>query len=305
MRKITYITLLTVLILTATACSAAPQLVAIEERSMEAPVSEPAREPQFGVEESGMAGDDAFSGSSAAAVERLVIRTANLTIVVSDPAASIDDISGMAESMGGYVVSSNLFQTTFSEAGVTADRGSITIRVPSERLGEALDEIKEEATDVRNEQVSGEDVTDQYTDLQSRLRNLQAAEEQLLEILNEATETDNVLEVFRELTRVREEIEVIQGRMQYLSESARLSSISVELIPDVADQPISIGGWKPVGTAKDAVEALLRTLRFLGDAAIWTAICVLPVGLLLGLPAYFVVRTIVRRRRKSQAERGA
>jgi len=233
-------------------------------------------------------------------IERLVIRNAFLSIVVPEPSAAVNEITALAGELGGFVVSSNVFQTTFGEAGVIADQASITIRVPSERMDEALETIKEGATEVRSENVSGEDVTQEFTDLESRLRNLEAAEEQLLDIMNKATETEDVLSVFNQLTQIRSEIEVTQGRIQYLSESARLSAISVDLIPDVAAQPLEIGGWRPEGTVKDAFTALIQGLRFLGDAAIWVLICVLPIGLISGVPTYYIGRTIRRRRQATK-----
>ena len=240
-------------------------------------------------------GRDDFAGDVAAA-DRVVIRSANMMIVVPEPSASVQEIADLAKEMGGFVVSSNVFQTFFSEANVSADRASITIRVPSERLDEALSAIRDSATEVRSENVSGQDVTQEFTDLQSRLRNLEAAEEQLLEILDAATETEDVLQVFNNLRQVREEIEVLQGRIQYISESARLSAITVDLIPDVAAQPLNIGGWQPEGTVKEAFTALIRALRFMGEAAIWSGICILPIALLLGVPLFFGVRAIRRRR---------
>lgn len=242
------------------------------------------------------------SGGAAQAVERVVIRSANLSIVVPEPSESVQEISRLAEEMGGFVVSSNVSQTFFAEANVSADRASITIRVPAERLDEALEQIRAGATEVRNENVSGQDVTQEFTDLQSQLRNLEAAEERLLEILENATDTEDVLNVFNRLTQNQEQIEIVKGRIQYLSESAALSAISVELIPDVAAQPLQIGGWQPQGTAKEAFTALIRALRTLGDAAIWAGICVVPIGLLFGVPGYFVGRAVLRRRRGSEAE---
>jgi hypothetical protein len=241
-----------------------------------------------------------FAGDVAPA-DRVVIRTANLSMVVPEPSASVKEIADLANEMGGFVVSSNVFQTFFSEANVSADRASITIRVPAERLDEALEAIKDGATEIQSENTSGQDVTQEFTDLQSRLRNLEAAEEQLLEIMSSAGETEDVLQVFATLRQVSEEIEVIKGRIQYISESARLSAISVELIPDVAAQPLDIGGWRPEGTVKDAFTALIRALRTLGEAAIWSAICILPVSLILGVPLYFAARTVRRRRAASEA----
>jgi len=242
---------------------------------------------------------DGFAADVAPA-DRVVIHTANMSIVVPEPSASVQEIANLANEMGGFVVSSNVFQTFFSEANVSADRASITIRVPSERLDEALAAIKTGATEIQSESISGQDVTQEFTDLQSRLRNLEAAEEQLLEIMEAATDTEDVLQVFENLRRVSEEIEVIKGRIQYLSESARLSAIAVELIPDVAAQPLNIGGWQPEGTVKEAFTSLIQALRFLGDAAIWSAICIVPIALILGVPLYFVARGIRRRRAASQ-----
>jgi hypothetical protein len=234
------------------------------------------------------------------AADRLVIRTANLSIVVHDPAESAKEISSLADELGGFVVSSNVYETTFSDVGVSAVRASITIRVPADSLDEALDRIEQGATEVQSRSVSGEDVTQQYTDLQSRLRNLEAAEAQLREIMASASKTEDVLAVYNQLVQIRGQIETVKGQIQYYEQSASLSAITVDLIPDVAAQPLQIGGWHPEGTAKNALTAMLRTLRFLGDAAIWLVICVLPIGLLFGIPGYFVVRGVVRRRRKSR-----
>lgn len=242
-----------------------------------------------------------FAGDVAPA-DRVVIHTANLSIVVPEPSASVQEIADLANEMGGFVVSSNVFQTFFSEANVSADRASITIRVPSERLDEALEAIKSGATEIQSENISGQDVTQEFTDLQSRLRNLEAAEERLIIIMDSATETEDVLQVFENLRRVSEEIEVIKGRIQYLSESARLSAISVELIPDVAAQPLDIGGWRPEGTVKDAFTALIQALRFIGEAAIWSVICIVPVALILGVPLFFAARGVRRRRAASKAD---
>jgi len=237
---------------------------------------------------------------NAAPADRVVIRTASLSIVVTDPAASLKDIGRMAEEMGGFVVSANLYKTSYGE-GLATDQGSIMVRVPAEQLDEALQRIKDAANDVNNETISGEDVTQTYTDLQSRLRNLEAAEAQLQEIMASATKTEDVLSVYNQLVSVREQIEVLKGQIRYYDESADFSAISVDLIPDVLDQPIDIAGWHPEGTAKQALESLIRGLQSLGDIAIYAAICVLPFALLFGLPAWLVVRAILRRRRAAKA----
>jgi len=233
--------------------------------------------------------------------ERLVIRNANLTLVVTDPAQSVAAISQMAQEMGGFVVSSNIYQTTYDD-NILANRASITIRVPAEQLDEALSRIKQDAIEVRSENVSGQDVTQEYTDLQSQLRNLEAAEDELREIMKASTNAEYVLDVFEHLRQVRQEIEITKGRIQYYEQSARMSAISVDLLPDVATRPLQIGRWEPQGTAKAALGALINLLKYMADAAIWGLICVFPIAAILGVPAWFVVRAIRRRRKIKQDE---
>ena len=230
--------------------------------------------------------------------DRLVVQTAALSIVVRDPVAKATAIRQMAEGMGGYVVYSNIYKSTYGDAGLTADNASVMVRVPSERLEDALKQIKADAVEVRSENVSGEDVTAQYVDLESRLRSLKAAEGQLLEIMESATKTEDALAVLNQLQVVQSEIEAVKGQMQYYEESTAYSAISVELTPDVATQPIEIGGWQPQGTVKAAVEALIDALQWLADAAIWLGICVLPIVLLIALPGWLIFRAARRRQAK-------
>ena len=227
---------------------------------------------------------DEESGGSQT-IERMVIRNADLSIVVEDPSGMMDDISRLAADMGGYVVSSNLSQVE-TDRGVEVPRARITIRVPAENLDQALEDIKAGAGRILSESVSGQDVTREYTDLQSRLRHLENTERKLTEIMDEARDTEDVLQVYNRLVNVQEEIEMVKGQMQYFEQSARLSSISVTIQANEAVQPLEIGGWQPVGVAKNALQALINTLQFLGDVAIWVGLFVLPVLLIL----YFPVR---------------
>jgi len=236
------------------------------------------------------------------AIQRMVIKTADLSIVVDDPIQKSDDIAQMADEMGGFVVGSNVWQNTLSN-GARVPHASITIRVPSESLDEALDRIKTGVGEILSENISGQDVTSEYTDLQSRLRNLEAAEDQLQEIMDEASKTDDVLQVYNNLVSVREQIEVIKGQMQYYEQAAMLSMISVDITGDEEAQPLQIGGWQPVGVAKDAVEMMITTLQWLGDVAIWVVLCVLPIGIIIGIPLFFVGRYVQRIRMRRKADK--
>lgn len=240
-------------------------------------------------------------------VERIVIKNGSITLVVVDPPASMDAIGQMAQEMGGFVVSANLYKEQLS-SGIEVPRASITIRVPAERMDEAMRRIREQSNqDPINENMNSQDVTSDYVDLQSRLKNLEAAEGELTEIMQEAQKTEDVLAVYNQLVSIREQIEVIKGQIKYYEESAALSSISVELIADKAVQPIEIGGWQPKGVLKDAVEALVRSLQFLVNALIWIVIYVLPVLAVLFvifvLPPLLLIRAWMKRRKQKLAQK--
>ncbi len=239
-----------------------------------------------------VAGDNFASGGSTAAADRLVIKNANLSIIVKDPAKSMDSITQLADTMGGWVVTSYLFKVTNNE-GVEIPQATIGIRVPADLLNDALAKIKAEVdnieTDVRSENVSGEDVTAQYTDLQSRKSNLEQAETALREILANATKTEDVLNVFNQLTQVRGEIEVIKGQIKYYEESSNFSAITVELISQASIKPITIAGWQPEGVARDALQALVNTGKGLVNVLIWFVILVLPILVIF----YLVIRVLI------------
>ncbi len=239
-------------------------------------------------------------------VERVVIKNADLSLVVVDPAAALDTISKMADEKGGFVVNSNVYKVT-SASGEELPAATLTIRVPAEQLDETLAEIKalvEDAkVDILSESVSGQDVTSEVTDLESRLRNLQQAEEQLLEIMANATATEDVIAVFQELTTIREDIEVLQGQLQYYQESAKLSAISITLQAKEAVAPITIGGWRPSLTLQRAAQALIDGLKFIANALIWIVIFVAPIALVIGVPIYFIVKASKKRRSKKKAEK--
>lgn len=297
--------LLLVLALTLTSCAAARNV------SESPAMGEPA--PAQPMPAPGMAVDmesDGFeapreastgSGQQSAQVERLVIRNATLSIVVAEPGQAMSTIGRMAETMEGYIVSSNLYKRT-NENGQEYPEASINVRVPAAKLTEAMDQIKalvaDPNTDILVDNVTGQDVTKEYTDSRSRLRNLEETEAQLREIMASAVRTEDVLAVHNQLTQIREQIEVIKGQIQYYEESAALSSISVTIQALASIQPLEIGGWQPVGTARDAVQALIDTLKVLGNVTIWLLLFALPVGLVIFLPLR-LLWMLYRRSRKN------
>ncbi len=239
---------------------------------------------------------------------RMVIKNASLSIVVEEPGATLDAISDLAADLGGFVVTSNLYRIQV-DGGLEVPQANITIRVPVEKLDQALADIKSGAGQILNENISGQDVTQEYTDLESRLRNLENAEQQLTKIMEQAYETEDVLSVYNRLVEVQEQIELLKGQMQYYSQSASLSAISVNIQANEAVQPLKIGNWQPVGVAKRAIQALINTLEFIANILIWIVLYILPVVLVLYFPVRWIwkglKRLFARRKKKKNQDKNS
>ena len=278
----------------------------MEEYSVSRDFAEPAAVPMAAQSYVTDAGGEFYSYEETVAnvaTERLVIQNVDMSIVVADPKARMEEIADLAVEMGGFVVSSNIYQTTYGPNSIEVPEASMTIRVPSERLDEALEKIKADVVDVTYENRSGQDVTSQYVDLQSRLKAKQAAEAKLLEFLEASTETEDALAVYVQLQQIQSEIEVLKGQIQYYEESAALSAISIRLIAEETVKPIEIGGWKLQGTANDALQDLIQFTQGFTRFLIRFVLLILPALILIAIPAFLVFlggRALFRRFKKSK-----
>ena|SRR5215211_5083160 len=253
--------------------------------------------------DSSVAGD-AYNSGTVQTQDRLVIENADLSIVVKDPKARMAEINALANEMGGYVVSSNLYQS-FTSLGKEVPEASIVIRVPAERLDEALTQIKEGAVDINHENRSGEDITNIYIDLQAQLKAKQAAEAKLLEIMDEATRAEDVLAIYLQVQQVQTEIEQLKGQIQYYDEAVAMSSISIQLIAEEGTQPIEIGPWTPEGAAKEAIQDLIIFAQNFAELLIRFVLLALPALILIAIPlflAYLVGRAAYRRFRTPKVD---
>jgi DNA repair exonuclease SbcCD ATPase subunit len=151
------------------------------------------------------------------------------------------------------------------------------------------------AIEVQERSETAQDVTEEYVDLQARLESLETARDRLLAIMEDAETTEDLLRAEQQLTQREAEIESIKGRTQYLTQSARLSQISVTLQPHILSQPIA-SSWRPAETAREAFEALVNSLRGLGRFLIYFSIAVVPWLVVIGLIAYGAARFVRWRR---------
>ncbi|MBN1485928.1 MAG: DUF4349 domain-containing protein [Chloroflexia bacterium] len=240
-------------------------------------------------------------------IERMVIQTGSISILVEDVEQTLPQVLDMVRGMEGYIVQSSTYRTHTDRLAA-----QITLRVPADRFDEALSQLRGLAWKVTREDVSGEDVTDQYVDLQSRLKTLQATEIELLALLTEVRESEGnaeekanaILAIHEQLTNIRSQIEQIQGRMQYLEQMSAMATISVELTPRDPDieQPVVEEGFDPGKIFRRAASNLVEILQNLLVVLINFVTIVLPLLLLLGLVFGLPIWLIVRWRRKKSEE---
>ena len=197
--------------------------------------------------------------------DRKIVKTADLGITSDDVRGGAAGAQQVASASGGTIVSS---QTYRADNAVYAD---LVVSVPSEEFENALDELRRLGEQVTTDTVSGQDVTGEYVDLQSRERNLLAAEQTLLDLYGRAGEVQDALSIQRELTVVRGQIEQIQGRIQYLKQSSDTSQISLSIRP-VASPPKPPPAWDPALIVARAWTASLAVLQGLAAVILSTLV---------------------------------
>lgn len=218
------------------------------------------------------------AGETAAEVDQKIVKNGRLELVVDKVAEASEAIGRIATSREGFVQS-----TSVTERGDGSYAGDISIRVPVAKFEEAVTEIKKLANLVRNENATGQDVTEQYTDLQAQLRNAQAQEATYLEILKRAEDVEDVLAVQDRLGSIRAEIESLQGRMKYIENTTSYSTISVWLQEEtVLRAPTKEFRFGAI--VRDAVRTLVAALQDLAAGLVYAVIVwggiLLPIGLI-------------------------
>ncbi|MBN1874352.1 MAG: DUF4349 domain-containing protein [Anaerolineae bacterium] len=243
--------------------------------------------------------DEAVVLDEGESLPKMIIYTGNLELVVGDTLKTQDDIARMMNEMGGLVLTSDSYAY---DSGLR--RVNMTLKVPVDKFNTTMSALRAMAIEINHDGVSSQDVTQEYVDLESRLRALEVKATRLEELMEEAEDTEAVLAVYEQLSATQQEIEQVKGRLQYLERSAAMSTINVELVPDALSQPVEIAGWRPGGTAKRAIEALIEAFQFLVDALIWIVLLILPVVIFIGLVIFGFIRLLAlifgRRRRRQQ-----
>jgi hypothetical protein len=242
------------------------------------------------------AGDSLSSPSveSAVSPDRLIIRTGTMTIIVVDVQDAADKVAAIANGAGGLVVSTD----SHHEGDMLY--ATVTIKVPAEAFDNVMSDLRKLAVKVDSENSSTQDVTEQYVDLDARVKVLQETEQQLMTFLDQTKNVDETLKVYNELTNVRSQIDSIQGRINYLQKSAAMSTITVQVRPQESTAIVQETGWSPMKVVRSVLRWLVSALEFLFYAMVFLVFGLLPVLILLAIPV-LIVRAIWRRLRRPKA----
>ncbi|WP_042150157.1 DUF4349 domain-containing protein [Paucisalibacillus sp. EB02] len=249
-------------------------------------------------EESDAPQDDKRASTNKAdlAVDRKIIYTANLAIEVKDFQPSFNHIQSKVTDYGGYIVESNM-------SGVEGDdmaNGYITVRIPQDQFRDFIQLVEDGSSKVLESTISGQDVTEEYVDLESRLKSKRVVEERLLSFMEKAEKTEDLLTISNDLAKVQEEIEEVLGRMKYLENRAELATITIHIqennvkLSTIHDDDLNT--WEQ--TKQQFVKSINMLLAFFSNLFVFL-VGNLPVLLLLGIIGA-VTYLFIRKRKESR-----
>jgi hypothetical protein len=267
-----------------------------------AATSDNANEPPPAVEPAGsspngltVAAND-LSGS-AAQQQRMIIKDGNISLLVDDTDATLTEISTLAAQYGGYVIRSS------SDHDGKYDKASIVIAVEADNFEQAMQDLRTTGKKLLRDSTSGEDVTSQYVDLESRLRNLEATRDRILTFLDQAQNAEEAILVNQQLTQIEGEIEQIKGQMQYLAGRAAYSTITVALREE---EPASERRNSDNDSVREIIDTAISAqkdlFRLVVSLFIWVVIVMGPYLLIGGVIVWGWRRWRPRRADRSAAQ---
>ena len=224
--------------------------------------------------------------------DRKIIRDADLTIEVNSTTEAQQKVTSIAESNGGFVVTSEAKQKENSDPAKRTLDIKLIIRVPSTQFNSALQQIEGLATNMPQRNVSGQDVTEEFIDLEARIKTQKALELQFLEIMKKANKVEDALEVQRQIADVRTEIEKLEGRKNFLANRSSLSTITVNI---QTPTPIVVSATGFGRTVRDAVSDSLDLASGIVLFLVRFVIVTIPVFVFVILPLGLIALYFKRR----------
>lgn len=256
-------------------------------------------EPTSAPETTTMAADDGAAdaprgeeASLSTPERRKVIHRASISLEAEDTRAVHRAIQEMVRTSDGFVQSATISDPERSEDQPRID---LVIRIPAEGLDTALDEIGALGTRIVSQTQEGQDVTEEYVDIEARIENLSLLEDELRALLadvreNPEADPQKLLQVFNEISRVRGEIEQLEGRRQVLDDLTDLATVEVHVSPTPEVTPVVADGWAPLAVARQSLQDLVGALQGLADVTIRFGVFLLPLLLLAAIPLLAVWR---------------
>lgn len=219
-----------------------------------------------------------------AGLDRKVIRTGNLTLLVDSTEESVEYVTSLIEGKEGIIASLRVV-----DRGEFGKQAYVTARIPADLFLQSIQELKDIARVVEDEQISGQDITEEFVDLEAQLRNQKATETQLLQVLNRANTVEDILNVRDRLSQVRGEIERLEGRIRYLTDQIDLATIYITISqePTVA---LSLRDFRPVTILKTSLRALVQGLIVIFNVLVTFVIVWVPIIVVLLLLLVFLGR---------------
>lgn len=235
------------------------------------------------------------STSNPSISQRKIIHKAIISAHVKKLTEAQEKITEKVSKYNGYIVESNIYQD-----GDSMSHGRMVVRVPEEHFESFLTEAEGHVTKVLERNITGEDVTEQYVDLESRLKSKKAVEARLLVFMESAEKTEDLLKISSDLAKVQEEIEVIVGKIKYLDNQTSFSTIEMNfyedrvIVPSIENKELNT--WEK--TKKQFVQSV-NALLMIGSGVVVFFVGNLPVLLVVGIVSFLFI-WFIRKRRKDK-----
>ncbi len=236
------------------------------------------------------------TGETTEAADRKIIRNAEITIEVPSTTDAQHQVTSIAETHGGFVVTSEAKQRESNDPAQRTLDIKLVVRVPSNDFGRAFDEIKKLAGNTPSENVTSQDVTEDFIDLEARIKTQKALEVQFLEIMRQANKIADALEVQRQIAEVRTDIEKLEGRKRFLENRSSLSTINVNI-----QTPKPVIAVTESGFRQSLRAAVSDSISLASDLVLFFArflIMMAPVALFVLLPLGLMIRYLWRRAKR-------
>jgi hypothetical protein len=221
--------------------------------------------------------------NAAYASNHMIIKNGDVRLQVEDTDVAIDRATQVIGDLGGYMISSRVWYQDYFDGIETKNYkyATITIGIPVDQFERLLSRLRGLSVKVLDETASGEDVTNQFVDLQSQVTNLEATRDRIKSFLEQAKTVDEALRINQELANVESQIEALKGQMNYLQDRSAFSTITVNfepLLPEMKYEPTPTPmAWNPSETFGNSAETLKAAYRGIIDLLIWFLVVVLPI----------------------------